>query len=212
MNTEQLIRTLASDQPGRLLSLGARFAAALAVGVAVATALFGLALGARPDIAAAAGTVPFVFKFVVTLTLAAAAAGLVLRLARPEAEGGAWMPALLLGLTLLGIGIVLELATVPQSAWWPRLIGSNSGLCLVSIPLLAAPILAATFAALRQGAPTKPARAGAIAGLLAGSLGAVLYAAHCIDDSPLFVATWYGAAIALVTLIGALVGTRLLRW
>ena len=212
MNTEQLIRALAADRPGRLPSLGAGFAAALAAGLAVAAVLFWLMLGPRSDIAAAAAMLPFIFKFVVTLVLAVAAAGLVLRLARPGAAGGAWLLALLLGPTLLALGITLELLSVPQSGWWPRLIGSNSLLCLASIPLLAAPVLAALVLALRQGAPTEPAIAGAVAGLLAGSLGAALYAAHCVDDSPLFVATWYGLAIALVTIIGALAGARLLRW
>jgi hypothetical protein len=212
MNTEQLIRALAADRPGRLPSIRAGFAAALAAGLAIAAVLFWLMLGPRSDIAAAAAMLPFIFKFVVTLVLAVAAAGLVLRLARPGAAGGAWLLALLLGPALLGIGIMLELFSVPPSAWWPRLVGTNSYLCLTSIPLLATPILAALFVALRQGAATRPGLAGAVAGTLAGSLGAALYAAHCVDDSPLFVATWYGLAIALVAVVGALLGTRLLRW
>ena len=64
----------------------------------------------------------------------------------------------------------------------------------------------------RQGAPQNPVRAGAIAGLLAGGIGATLYAVHCFDDSPLFVATWYTLAITFVTGLGALLGARLLRW
>jgi hypothetical protein len=54
--------------------------------------------------------------------------------------------------------------------------------------------------------------AGAAAGLLAGGLGAVLYAIHCPDDSPLFVALWYVPAVALVVLAGAAAGSRVLRW
>ncbi|NJL07877.1 MAG: DUF1109 domain-containing protein, partial [Methylacidiphilales bacterium] len=56
------------------------------------------------------------------------------------------------------------------------------------------------------------ARAGAVAGLAAGALAATLYAAHCPDDSPLFVASWYGLSIAFVTVAGAALGVRLLRW
>ena len=41
-----------------------------------------------------------------------------------------------------------------------------------------------------------PSLAGAVAGLAAGGVAATLYAAHCTDDSPLFVATWYTLAIA----------------
>ena len=73
-------------------------------------------------------------------------------------------------------------------------------------------ILAAMLFILRDGAPLRPALAGAAAGLAAGGLGAALYAAHCTDDSPLFVAAWYGVAIAAVAAAGALAGARWLRW
>jgi hypothetical protein len=54
--------------------------------------------------------------------------------------------------------------------------------------------------------------AGATAGLAAAGIGALLYASHCQDDSPLFMATWYVIATVIVALIGALLGTRFLRW
>ena len=72
--------------------------------------------------------------------------------------------------------------------------------------------LGALLIALRAGAPQSPAMAGAVAGLLAGALSAALYATHCPDDSPLFVALWYTLAVGLVTLTGALLGHRVLRW
>jgi len=52
--------------------------------------------------------------------------------------------------------------------------------------------------------------AAAAAGTRAST--ATLYAAHCTDDSPLFVATWYTLATALVTALGALIGSKLLRF
>jgi hypothetical protein len=88
-----------------------------------------------------------------------------------------------------------------------RLVGSNSRVCLTAIPLMSLPLLAAALIGLRHGAPTRPALAGAIAGLLSAGLAATLYASHCTDDSPLFVATWYTLATALVTAIGALAGS-----
>ena len=93
-----------------------------------------------------------------------------------------------------------------------RLIGNNAWNCLTSIPLMSLPLLAAALLGLRHGAPTRPAVAGAIAGLLSAGLAATLYASHCTDDSPLFVATWYTIATALVTAIGALAGPRVLRF
>jgi hypothetical protein len=54
--------------------------------------------------------------------------------------------------------------------------------------------------------------AGAAAGFAAGAIAAAIYAWHCPDDSPLFLATWYTIGIAIVTGAGALLGRRWLRW
>jgi hypothetical protein len=113
---------------------------------------------------------------------------------------------------MLAAAVVAELAVLPARDWTVRAIGSNSRICLVSVALMAVAPLVAVLAALRTGAPRSPAAAGAVAGVLAGSLGAVLYAFHCTDDSPLFVALWYTPPIALAALAGAAAGSRLLRW
>jgi hypothetical protein len=65
---------------------------------------------------------------------------------------------------------------------------------------------------LRQGAPSDPGLAGALAGLVASGIGASFYAANCTDDSPLFVLAWYPIAASIVTGAGFLIGRRLLRW
>jgi hypothetical protein len=92
------------------------------------------------------------------------------------------------------------------------MMGHNAAYCLALIPLLSIAPLAGFILALRAGAPRRPALAGAAAGLAASTIASALYAWHCIDDSPLFVATWYTIAIALVTAIGAALGRRYLRW
>jgi len=71
---------------------------------------------------------------------------------------------------------------------------------------------AALIWALRKGAPVNLKRTGAIAGLVAGALGAAVYAFHCSDDSLPFIAVWYGAMIALCAWIGSKLGPWLLRW
>jgi hypothetical protein len=93
-----------------------------------------------------------------------------------------------------------------------RMVGKNSSICLVAIPLMSLPLLAGALIGLRHGAPSRPALAGALAGLLSAGLAATLYASHCTDDSPLFVAAWYTLATALVTAIGALAGAKWLRY
>jgi hypothetical protein len=47
---------------------------------------------------------------------------------------------------------------------------------------------------------------------LSAGLAATLYASHCTDDSPLFVATWYTIGTALLAVIGAVAGARVLRF
>jgi len=154
----------------------------------------------------------FAFKVCLAFLLAALSARLVMRLVKPGAESR--RAALLLAIVpaLLAAGIAVELLSVPISLWSQKLIGNNALHCLKSIPMLALAPLAAILFSLRQGAPEHPAIAGAAAGLLAGAIGAALYATHCPDDSPLFVAVWYTLAITFVTTIGAVAGRRLLRW
>ncbi|MEA2886540.1 MAG: hypothetical protein QOD11_900, partial [Bradyrhizobium sp.] len=119
---------------------------------------------------------------------------------------------LLVPVGLLGIGVGGEMMMPQRLPMMTRLVGSNSRTCLTAIPLLSLPLLAAALLALRHGAPTRPTVAGAFAGLLSAGLAATLYASHCTDDSPLFVATWYTLATALVTAIGALAGSKVLRF
>ncbi len=209
MRTDDLIRTLTADTaaaPRPAPSL----LAVLMGGMVISALLFAVLLGPRPDIAEVAADPRFLLKFAETLLLAATAALVVLRLARPDGRfAGA---ALLLAPALLALAIVAELAITPAESWMTRLVGRNSLVCLTSVPLLSAPVLVAVLLVLRRGATVRPVLAGAVAGLLAGGLGATLYASHCIDDSPLFVATWYSLAISIVVAVGALVGRRVLRW
>ena len=70
----------------------------------------------------------------------------------------------------------------------------------------------ATLWAMKGLAPTRLALAGAGAGLLAGALGALVYALHCPELAASFLAVWYVLGIAIPALAGALLGPRVLRW
>ncbi|HEY8337281.1 MAG TPA: DUF1109 domain-containing protein [Tardiphaga sp.] len=212
MDTDRLIQTLAADNEPRPRPVGVMLAMALPVAVAIALALLLGTIGLRPDIRTAMRNPFFDLKFVVTLALALPAIALSLHLSRPEASLRGWAWWLALPLVVLVLGIFGEMMMPERLPMLTRLIGHNAMLCLSAIPLLSLPILAAALLALRHGAPSRPAVAGALAGLLSAGLAATLYAAHCVDDSPLFVATWYTLATALVTAIGALAGAKLLRY
>ena len=212
MKTDDLIHAIAEDAVPTGLKPQRRLALALAGAVAAAAILFWLLLGPRGNALASLAEPRFVLKFLVTLGMAAAAIGLVLRLIRPGAAPGLWRSALLLAPGLLLIGIGGELLAVPADRWMTVLVGVNARICLTYIPLMGLAPLGLILLALRSGAPTRPALAGAVAGLIAGGISAAFYASHCPDDSPLFVATWYVLAIAMLVALGALLGRRLLRW
>jgi len=211
MNTQRLIGALSADAtpgapPSRML-IGATLA-----GVAVTATLFFVLLGPRPDFMLAMHSWRFLFKFAVTLALAASTALLVASAARPETERGPADVVLYLAPVLLLVAVIVELVAMPLAAWMPRLIGHNARICMFFIPLLSFGPLALLLFALRSAAPASGSRAGALAGLMAGGLGAAFYAAHCPDDSPLCVAVWYTVAITFVTVVGAALGRRILRW
>jgi hypothetical protein len=212
METEQLIRTLAADNAHRARPVGLVLALALLAAAPVSMAMFLTEFGVRPDVMTAMHNPFFDLKFVVTLTLAISAIVVSLHLSRPEASLKGWAWLLLIPAAILIVGIVCEMMIPQRLPMMTRLIGRNSRICMTVIPLLSLPLLAAALIGLRHGAPTRPAVAGAIAGLLSAGFAATLYASHCTDDSPLFVATWYPIAIALVTAVGALAGSRVLRF
>jgi hypothetical protein len=212
VKTSEFIAALAADPVPEPIRLGRRIASALALGFLGALILYVLVVGPRPDLFDAFGTVRFNLKFVDALALAFPAILLVARLARPDARPGALALWLFAPLVLLAAAVVVELIVVPQAEWLPRLVGQNMRYCTTMIPMMAAPILVALIVALRAGAPRHPGWTGALAGAAAAGIAAFLYASHCPDDSPLFVATWYPLATFVCAAAGAWAGRRFLAW
>lgn len=211
MKTDDLIRLMAEDAPVRF-PLGRRVGLALGIGTVVAAVLLLATVGLRPNIAAALETLRVAFKVTLTLLLAVTAICLVLRVGRPDASLKPIGLCLLIPLALLILAMGLELTAVPSAEWSSRLVGVHAAFCVFCIPVLSLAPLFGLLAALKHGAPSNPGLAGASAGLAASAIAAAIYAWHCPDDSPLFVATWYGLAVCLVTATGYGVGRRMLRW
>ena len=212
MQTEQLIRTLAADNAHRTRPVSFVLTMALLSAAPISVAMFFAGLGVRPDVMTAMHNPFFDMKFVVTLAMAISAVAVSLHLSRPEASLRRWGWLLLIPAAILALEIGSEMMMPQRLPMMTRLIGSNSRVCMAAITLMSLPLLAAALIGLRRGAPTRPAVAGAIAGMLSAGLAATLYASHCTDDSPLFVATWYTIATALVATIGALAGSKMLRF
>lgn len=210
MRTDDFIDALARELPRRRKNLRLIFAVALVGGLGVAVPLW-LALGPR-DLASAVTSIRFDVKLLSTLSLAVAAGGVMMRMARPGAPLGYWRSGLLVAPVVVALAVFVELAVTAPASWWALWVGSNVLDCLTFIPLLSAAPLIGLLIAMRQAAPTEPTLSGAVCGLSAAGLGGFLYAMHCPDDSPLFLASWYTIAIAGVTLVGGVAGARVLRW
>lgn len=211
MKTDDLIALMTQDTP-----VGLRYDRALALamgaGVAASAVLLVLTVGLRHNMASVFETARVLFKIAVTLAVAILAARLAMRIGRPGEETCG--PALLLAVpaSMIAMAVIAELAVLPADTWFANLVGRNALFCLFFVPVLSLAPFAGLFWALKKGAPENPTAAGAAAGLAAGAIAAAIYAWHCPDDSPLFLATWYTIAIAGVTAAGALLGRRLLRW
>jgi hypothetical protein len=212
MQTDQLIRTLAADNEHRARPVGFVLTLALLAAAPVSAGMFFAGLGVRPDVMTAMHNPFFDLKFAVTLALAISAIAVGLHVSRPEASLRGWAWLLLIPVGILVAGIASEMMLPQRLPMMTRLVGNNSLVCTTAIPLMSLPLLMAALIGLRHGAPTRPAVTGAIAGLLSAGLAATLYASHCTDDSPLFVATWYTIAAALVSAIGAVAGWKVLRF
>lgn len=210
MKTDDLIEVLARDATAGGPTFARRMSLAVlaATGSAAVILLFWIA--PRPDLAAATQSLLFSLKIALVLTLTVAMLALLKASYRPEA--GLPLAVLAIPAAILVFAIGHELATQLPGSYGARLIGRNARFCLTWIPIMSLVPLAAFLALLRSGAPADATRAGAVAGLAAGSVAALFYAFHCADDSPLFVVTWYTLAIGLVTAAGALAGRRLLAW
>jgi hypothetical protein len=198
VDRRQLTRSVA-------LSVGFGFAAAI-----IATALL---YGFRTDLDRTRSVLFLLFKLAFASTVVLVGLAWLLRLARPGAEHGSKYLALAtLPFATLCTLAVINLLLVPPADWEAMLMGHEWRKCLFSIPILATAPFAALVWALRRGAPTDLKRSGAVAGLVAGGVGATAYALHGTGDQFPYIALWYSGTLALCALAGAVLGPKMLRW
>ncbi len=211
MKTDDLIAALAADGAERRPPVSRGLSIALAAGGLVSLVVFMAALGPRLDLAWAFSTWRFDLKLAIVAVALVLALIDCIQIARPEVRSFASRATWLVPILLLA-AVAVEIALVPAAEWGRKLVGTNSLFCLVTIPALSLAPLVAGLIAMRSGAPSSPAAAGAAVGRLAAAIAASLYAFHCFDDSPLFVATWYTLATVIVMAAGAAIGSRALKW
>ncbi len=192
MKTDDLIAAISADAKSARPPIASIVWLAAGAGLIGAAIVFLSLLQIRPDIGEAVFDPSFLYKWVLTLTLlasamvAGASAGApATHFQRPAAAAaGACCCA-------PGSALPMNSSCYRKSEWMPTMIGNNAAACMIFIPMMSALPLAAFLVALRQGAPSRPALTGAVAGLASTGIGATLYASHCTNDSPLFMAAWY---------------------
>jgi hypothetical protein len=213
MKTDELIRSLTGElAPVAPRAAARRIAAGLGVGALVSTALMLAWLGLRPDIAQAVLTPMFWMKFGYAAATGLILAALLTRLAKPAVRPGLLAAVAAAPLALVAAMALFRFANAPPQMHRALLMGHSWSECPWRILAIGLPLLAGAVWAVRGLAPTRLLLAGLVAGGCAGGLGAAIYAFACEETSVPFLAIWYTLGMALVAGLGALAGSRLLRW
>jgi hypothetical protein len=215
MNTDRLIDMLSTNlEPVKGGQLWRTLVWALVVGLVAAFVAMLATVGVRSDFYSETHRIFMALKLLFTLSLIGTGAVFLIRSMSPGRGSRKLFLLVLVPFLVAGSAglVALVLAAARSESCTMMMMGMRWQTCLLCIPLFAIIPFAALIWALRHGAPTNLMRAGAIAGLVAGALGATAYAFNCGDDSLPFIAIWYGGSIALCTLVGAMLGPKLLRW
>jgi hypothetical protein len=213
MKTDDLISMLSTNlEPVKSERVVLALIGSLAIGAAIAICLmmgmFGTPVAAfRGDHA-----VRQMLTLAFTLGLVGGGVRFLVKSARPGQSGR--KPLLFIGLVFLAylLAACAVLLTSAPASWGALILGPQWSTCLLCIPLFAIAPFAALVWAMRKGAPTHLVRSGAVTGLVAGASGATVFAIQYPSASIPFVVFWYGGLIVLCAAVGALLGSRLLRW
>jgi hypothetical protein len=215
MKTDDLIAALAIDAAPPVTSpeqTALRFVGPILAGIAASLLIVWLWLGFQP-MERALGSSNWWLKFGYAAVLGLIGLVLAGRAARPGMRGArSFLTAALIVGGLMAILGLIQVMEAPAHTRLTLLLGRSWTICAWLIVVVSAPIFAGAIVGMRSLAPTRPALAGAAAGLLAGGAGAAVYALHCPELAQSFVAVWYTMGIAACAGLGALLGPRLLRW
>lgn len=189
-----------------------RLLLALALGATAATLLTAASLGLRPSLLDDLAQPKFWVKELFCVSLSGAGVLALSRLARPGAKPG--LAPLGIALPVLALWLLgsYVLYTADPDARAALVRGHTAIVCPFLIAMVSAPLFLAFFWSLRGLAPTRLRLAGAAAGFAAGAIGALVYSLHCPELEAPFIAIWYVLGILVPTVLGMLLGPRLLRW
>jgi hypothetical protein len=213
MNTDRLIDMLSTNlEPVKGGQLWKTLGAALVVGGIATFGVMLAAFGIRSDLIAGDHSGALALKLVFALSLVGTGAAFLFKSMIPGQREGRRLALIFLPFFAASAAAIAIVVRQPALAAGGTTGTAAAAMCLFCIPFLAIIPFALLIWALRKGAPTNLRRTGAVAGLVAGAIGATVYSFSCPADSWLFVFLGYSAALALCSIIGAHAGPRLLRW
>lgn len=211
------IDTLITKPASQSLSLTRRFLIMLGI-VSIISCIMGLWLLGLLGNSVRAGY-PWIMmepliaaKQVIPLLISATTIPLLLMLIRPEAKLAGRVVPVLISIVIMPIMMLAFLLPLSANSVLQIISSTSVQQCLVTIPIIASPILCAQLVILRNGAITKPVMTGWLAGLAAGGIATAIYALVCTEDNPGFYGLWYSLNILFVGFVGALLGRYSLRW
>ena len=213
MKTEDLITMLATGAGAVEAPANAqRYAVAIGWGAAGASLLMFTLLQVRHDLGQAVLLPMFWVKIGFVSCLAAGSLFAALRLSLPGAKIN-WVPVAL-ALPIVGIWIIAAFTLIEaESLQRPKLFfGDTWKSCPLLIAMLSVPVFVAVLRTMKDLAPTRPRLAGFAAGLLSGSVAAVVYCLHCPEMGAPFIGFWYLLGTLIPAAVGALLGNTVLRW
>jgi hypothetical protein len=136
----------------------------------------------------------------------------IARLARPGRSLGLIPVGIALPVVVMWALAAVVLITAPSPSRTHLIFGQTARVCPFLIAMIATPPFFALIWAIRGLAPTRLRLTGGIAGLAAGSIGALAYSLHCPELAAPFIGIWYLLGIMLCATLGVWAGPRLLRW
>jgi hypothetical protein len=213
VKTDDFVTMLATDGAAIEPNAAARrYLTGLGWGTLGSAILMAVLLGVRPDLEIAVRLPMLWVKLAFAALLALTSGVVALRLARPGSRLS-WLPGMLAApVVAMWVLAAVVLMTANSSQRHQLLYGDTWASCPLLITMLSAPVFVAAIWAMRGLAPTRLRLAGAAAGLVSGSLGALVYALHCPELAAPFVGLWYLLGVLIPAGIGTLMGPRLLHW
>jgi hypothetical protein len=214
VNTSRLVELLSANlEPVVRRGFERALIVAIAAGGVAAFSTMLSTVGLRPHLTSPPQLEWSAIKLLFALSVVGTGIRVLVQSARPGGSTRALM--VLIPFLVVDAAALATLLSTAPGMWKQMLLGAHTvspARCLLCILVFGAIPWVALTHVLREGAPTRRGVCGALAGVVAGAVGAAAYAFACTSDSIAFIACWYVAAIALYAALGALLGSRIFRW